>query len=687
MWGGMRNLGRKPIAGKELRMMLRYIRVLGILALAAAVTITPVAPAFGQQMGQQTQQQGQQTTQQQSQGQTQPPPPTDQRKVSDEAPREYSKGKIPVPNLLAPYSSVNIPMPNLSNSARLQQFIRDGKLYLSLQDCLALALENNLDIAVQKYLPWIADTTILSALAGNGVLSFDPKVTATSNISHSVQPVSNPFLTGAGTGLSSVTSHSDTANFTYNQGFSPGTNFSVFMNNTHSSSSSKAFTFNPSVQSSLTVQVQQALLNGFGILPNTKFILIARNNRQISDLQFQQLVITTITNVQNDYWNYVFAIQSIVAAQESLTLAQQLYDNNKKQAEIGTMAPLDVTTAKAQVASATTAVIQAQTARRQSEVVLLSVITKNPLSGGLSNLEIVPTDNTFIPNVVEDIPLDQAVREALTNRPDYKQFQITLNSDDINIRASRNALLPTLNVTGQYGWTSLAGHQTITSGGAVIPGLFVANLNSPIVNAGGTPTPNQFVGIPATTPIVQTTQITGLTDAFNQIGTNQFPSYLLGFNLTIPIRNRAAQATNIAAILQQREDTTNLQRQQNLIVVDVHQAQIQLDQARATLNSAISAKGLQEESLAAELKKLNLGASTQFQVIQIQNSLAFALNSEVQARVALVEAKVNFDRALGRTLQVNNIQISEVGISSPLRDTLIPGTKSNGDLVADNPNH
>ena len=667
--------------------MLRYIRVLGILALAAAVTITPVAPAFGQQMGQQTQQQGQQTTQQQSQGQTQPPPPTDQRKVSDEAPREYSKGKIPVPNLLAPYSSVNIPMPNLSNSARLQQFIRDGKLYLSLQDCLALALENNLDIAVQKYLPWIADTTILSALAGNGVLSFDPKVTATSNISHSVQPVSNPFLTGAGTGLSSVTSHSDTANFTYNQGFSPGTNFSVFMNNTHSSSSSKAFTFNPSVQSSLTVQVQQALLNGFGILPNTKFILIARNNRQISDLQFQQLVITTITNVQNDYWNYVFAIQSIVAAQESLTLAQQLYDNNKKQAEIGTMAPLDVTTAKAQVASATTAVIQAQTARRQSEVVLLSVITKNPLSGGLSNLEIVPTDNTFIPNVVEDIPLDQAVREALTNRPDYKQFQITLNSDDINIRASRNALLPTLNVTGQYGWTSLAGHQTITSGGAVIPGLFVANLNSPIVNAGGTPTPNQFVGIPATTPIVQTTQITGLTDAFNQIGTNQFPSYLLGFNLTIPIRNRAAQATNIAAILQQREDTTNLQRQQNLIVVDVHQAQIQLDQARATLNSAISAKGLQEESLAAELKKLNLGASTQFQVIQIQNSLAFALNSEVQARVALVEAKVNFDRALGRTLQVNNIQISEVGISSPLRDTLIPGTKSNGDLVADNPNH
>jgi outer membrane protein len=671
-------------------MMLRYMRVLGILALAVAVTISPVAPAYGQQgqqQGQQTtQQQGQQTTQQQSQGQAQPPPPPDQRKVSDEAPREYSKGKRPVPNLLAPYSQLNIPMPNLSNSARLQQFIHDGKLNLSLQDCLALALENNLDIAVQKYLPWIADTNILSALSGQGtLLNFDPRLTANTSFANSVQPVVNPFLSGAGTALSSVTSHQDQANFVYNQGFSPGTNFTVTMNNSHTSSPVNSF--NPAVQSSLTVQVQQALLNGFGILPNTRFIRIARNNRQISDLQFQQLVITTITNVQNDYWTYVFTIQSIVAAEESLTLAKNLYENNKKQAEIGTMAPLDVTTAQAQVASAETAVIQAQTARRQSEVVLLSVITKNPLAQGLSNLEIVPTDNTFIPQVVEDIALDQAVREALTNRPDYKQFQITLNSDDINIRVSRNALLPTLNATGQYGWTSLAGHQKLNTGGTVIPGVFVANLNDPIVNAGGTPIPNTFLGVPATTPVFPTTVVTGLTDAFNQIGTNQFPNYLLGFNLIIPIRNRAAQATNIAAILQQREDTTNLQRQQNLIVVDVHQAQIQLEQARATLTSAIEAKKLQEESLSAELKKLNLGASTQFQVIQIQNSLAVALNSEVQARVALVVAKVNFDRALGRTLQVNNIQIADAGKVSPLRDTLIPGTRSNGDLVVDNPNH
>ncbi len=670
-------------------MMLKYMHVLGILALVLAVTISPVAPVYGQQMGQQQgQQTGQQQTQGQSQQQTQPPPPPEPKKITDEAPREYSKGKRPFPNMLAPYSALNVPMPNLSNSARLQQFIKDGKLSLSLQDCVALALENNLDIAVQTYLPWIADTNILSALSGSGtLLNFDPRFTGTTSFGNSSTPVSNPFLSGAQAGLTSVTSHTDTANFSYNQGFSPGTNFTVTMNNTHQTSNSSAFTFNPAISSTLTVTVTQALLNGFGILPNTRFIRIARNNRAISDLQFRQLVITTINAVEDDYWNYVFTIQSIAAAQESLQLAESLYENNKKQAEIGTMAPLDVTTAKAAVASAQTAVIQAQTAKRQAEVVLLSVITKNPLAQGLSNLEIVPTDNTFIPEVVEDIPLDQAVREALASRPDYKQFQITLDSDDINVRASHNNLLPTLNVTGQYGWAGLAGHQTLTTGGTVIPGLFVADLNNPIVNSAGTPTPNEFVGAPATTPLVTTTGITGLGDVFSQIGSNQFPSYLLAFNLVVPIRNRAAQAANIAAILQHREDTVNLQRQQNLIVVDVHQAQIQLEQARATLTSAISASELQQESLAAELKKLNLGASTQFNVLQDQSNLAAALNTEVQARVGLVVAKVNFDRALGRTLTVNNIQIADAGKASPLRDTLIPGTHANGDLISDVPNH
>lgn len=670
-------------------MMLRYLRVFGTLALVLAVIISPVAPAYGQQQGTVQQQTGQQQTPPPKPEQTEPPPPSTPSKITDKSPSEYSGGKKAFPNMLLPYSELNIAAPDLSNSAHLQQFIQDGKLMLSLQDCVALALANNLDIAVQRYLPWIADTNILSALSGaNTNLAFDPQFRGSTSFGNSSTPVSNPFLSGANSGLSAVTEHTDTANFSYTQGFYPGTSFSVTMNNTHLSSNSSAFTFNPSVQSTLTVAATQELLNGFGLLPNMRYILIARKNRSITDLQFQQLVITTITAVEDDYWNYVYTIKAIAVAQESVTAAQTLYDSNQKQEQIGTMAPLDVITAKAQVATATTQLIQAQTQKRQAEVVLLSVITKNPLAPNLSKIEIVPTDDTFIPNVVENIPLDAAVKEALTNRPDYRVYPINLDVDDINVRATHNALLPTFNVSGQYGWTGLAGHQTVSTGGATIPGEFVADLNDPIVNSAGTPVPNTFVGMPATTPIVSTTKITGLTDVFSQIGSNEFPSYLLGFSLIVPIRNRAAQAANIAAILQQREDTVQLQRQQNAVVVDVHTAQIQLEQARASLASAIQSTALEKESYEDEVKKLQLGTSSNLLVIQALNAYTTADGVEAQARVTLVEAKVNFDRAMGRLLNVNNIQISDHVRPSTLHNSpLIPGTRANGDLLTDGPVH
>jgi outer membrane protein TolC len=661
--------------------------VFGILAVAIAVTISPVAPAFGQPQG--TMQQGaQQPGQAQPQQGTQPPAPAQPKKISDQAPIQYSRGKKAFPNMLLPYSELNIAPPDLNNTPDLQQFIHDGKLNLGLQDCVALALENNLDIAVQRYLPWIADTSILNALSGTGTnLAFDPVFRGTTQFGNSATPVSNPFLSGAQAGLSAVTTHTDIADFSYNQGFYPGTSLTVTMNNTHQSSNSTAFTFNPSVQSTLTVAVTQELLNGFGILPNKRFILVAQNSRKISDLQFQQLVITTITSVEDDYWNYVYTIKAIDVAQQSLTAAQTLYDSNVKQEKIGTMAPLDVITAKAQVATANTQLIQAQTQKRQAEVVLLSVVTKNPLAQGLSKLEIIPTDDTYIPEIVENIPLDAAVKEALATRPDYKQYPITLDSDSINMRAAKNALLPTLNVTGQYGWTGLAGHQTQTSGGTVIPGEFVANLNDPIVNSAGTPVPNTFVGTPATTPIISTTNVTGLTDVFSQIGSNQFPSYFLGFSLIVPIRNRAAQANSIAAILQQREDTVQLQRQQNIVVIDVHTAQIQLEQARAALESAIQTTELEKESYEAEQKKLQLGTSSNLLVIQALNAYTLAGGVEAQARVTLVEAKVNFDRAMGRLFSVNNIQISERVKHAPAKDSLIPGTRANGDLLMDGSIH
>lgn len=662
--------------------MLRYMRTFGVLLLAFAVTIGPVAPAFGQ--AQQGQAQQQTTPPAAAQAQNAPPAPAQPKKITDQAPPEYTKGKAAFPNLLGPYSPLHVAQPSFKNSDHLSQFVKDGKLSLSLQDCVALALENSIDIDVQRYAPWIADTAILSALSGAGTAySYDPILSLSSRAATTNSPVENPLLVGlSGTGLSAITSHSVTGNISYTQGFATGTNLSITQTNTRASSAGENV-FNPSVTSGMTIQVTQQLLNGFGLVPNMRGIRIARNNEKISELAFQQQVITTVTTVQGDYWNLVEAIQNISVANQAVAAAQSLYDSNKKQADIGTMAPLDVTTAKAQLATQQTALIQAQTARRQAEVVLLAAVTKDPLSAVGMNTEIVPTDSTYVPEEVEKIPLDQAVREALANRPDYKEFQAALKNDDINIRADRNALLPTLSVTGQYGWSGLAGVKTNPS---TPNGTFIANTNSPIVTSTGALT-GDFNAIELSTPAATPTTSTGLGNALDEIFTNQFPTYGLSVNLTVPIRNRAAQSASIGAILTQRQDQTKLQQEQNVIVVAVREAQIALEQARATLTSAIQSRELQQESYDAEVKKLNLGVATALDVVTAQNTLVSAAGAEVQARVNLVIAKVNFDSAMGRTFQVNNITLAGEKSGNPVvtREPLIPGTRADGSLVKSEP--
>lgn len=659
--------------------MFRYIRTFGVLALMFAVTLAPVAPAFAQS-------QGQALPPAKDPTQGQPPPPAQPKKVDDQGRREYTHGNPAFPNLLAPYTPLHIADPDLKNTAHLQQFMKDGKLYLSVQDVVALALENDLDIAVQSYAPWIADTNILSAASGVGTrYSFDPTLTLASGVSHSNLPVSNPF-TVTNSGVSAFTSHSINGNLTYAQGFDTGTQLTITQNNSRTSTSANSTTFNPQVQSSMTVQVTQQLLNGFGRLPNTRFIKVARNNQKISDLAFKQQIITSVTQVQIQYWELVFAIQNVTVAQHAVDLATRLYSDNKKQVEIGTLAPLDVTNAQAQVSTANQTLIQAQTTLLQDQLALLSLITKDPLGPFQNHVEIVPTDSTYSPANVEDMPLDQAVREALANRPDYNESQINLNSDDLNIRALRNGLLPTLSLTGQYSWQGLAGVKNNSS--TVIPGVFVANLNSPIVGANGVPIPGEFNAIPATTPPATPTTSTGLGDTLNQIFSNQFPGYAMQFNFIVPIRNRSAQSASIAAMLTQKQDLTRLQQQQNVIVVAIRNAQIQLIQARAALAAATQSRVLEEQTIDADQKKLQLGATTPFQVIQDQRDLANAAGAEARALVNLVEAKVNFDNAMGRTLQVNNIQVSaSKGNGSNMgKDTLIPGTHADGSLVIDDHN-
>jgi outer membrane protein TolC len=563
--------------------------------------------------------------------------------------------------------------------------IKDGQIQLSLQDAIELALENNLDIAIQRYNPWIAETNILKAKGGASFalgniapIAFDPLVTANTTMSNDYIPVNNPFLAGSGTSLSAIAAHQTTMNFGYAQGFATGTNFSLTFDNTRQSSNLAENAFNPSVQSTLTVAITQQLLQGFGILVNTRSIRIEKLNKQYTDAQFLQQVITSITAVENAYWELAYSRENVKVGQQSVVLAQQLYDDNKKQVEIGTMAPLDVVQAEANVATAQQTLINDQTLQLQDQTNLIYLITKNANDAAVLDAEIVPTD-TLSPSLTQPVPtLDDAVRRALGERPDVQQAQFTVQEDEINVKSTHNALLPILELTGSYSTTGLAGNSTSITN---TPTAFAPILSDPIVNAAGTPIPNEYVPTPIAFTTTSTSSASGINDAFDEFVHNEFPDYTLAISLQIPILNRQAQGDAARALLIKRQDETRLQQTDNGVLVAVRNALIAVVQGKAAVQAAQKTRDLDQQTLDAEEKKLKLGASTIFNVVTDQTTLATAASAEVRALANLVEAEVNLDAAMATTLDTNHITVASARTGVVPHDNLIPGTTPDGQIL------
>jgi outer membrane protein len=638
-------------------MIGRFCRFSFALFLALLTGLAPVAPAFAQQQGDAT-------------PPAQPQPASRAIPVSNQ---DYTYGKRWFPNIIAPYTPTAVPEPVLTNAPRIEQKVKDGKLSISLQDAVDLALQNNLAIVISRYTPWIAEANILRTLSGGAPfsgtvtglgtipsLNFDPQVTSTFSMDQKSVTVNNGLTAGTGTGtdvLSQLNTHTTIADLAYTQGFHTGTSFSATFNNTRGSSSSASNFFSPFVQSNMIFSASQQLLNGFGLLANEHYIRIAKVNKSIADQTLAQQVITSITAVGNAYWELVFARGNVDVAREEIALADKTYSDNKKQVDVGTLAPLEIVQAEAQVATAQQALIVAQTTVLQDQLTLLNLIAKDPNSPSLRTVEIVPADKADVaPPEVEKLPLEDLIKEAITKRPDVLQAGLQIKGDDINVRATKNALLPVLTLSGEYATEGLAGNRVVTSCTPVAP---------------------------ATTCTIPAPIYTGLGTSLNQEFTGAYPEYNAQLSLTIPIRNRAAQANNVIAILSERSDEANYSQVVNNAAIDVHNAQITLEQARITLDAAVKTRDLDQQTLDAEQKKYQVGASTLFNIVSDQNTLAAAESAEVRARVNLVEGKVNFDRAMARTLEVYNITIADAQSGHPAKDTLIPGTSVTGQLFVD----
>lgn len=578
------------------------------------------------------------------------------------------------------YTPFDVAPINLANSPRLEYLIRAGNIYLSLQDAIALALENNLDIEVQRYGPRLAEANLLRAQAGgllrgqtqsvsagpaSAVSQLNGGSTSFTNSANSIGASSNgTIITSTGTSLpnldpvfftnynwahstnlqsSSFASGTPTQIFNagntsvgIQQGFLSGTTATLGYTSQNIASNNVRSEINPVRTGNVNLQVTQRLLQGFGFAVNSRNIRIAKNSIRLNDLVFKQQVIAIVSSVINLYTDLVSFNENVKVNRQALALNEKLYSDNKKQVEIGTLAPIEIVKAEAEVASSQNALTQSETQVLQQETILKNALSRTGVaSPSVAEARIIPTDNLSIPDVEQITPIQDLVALALANRPEIAQTEVNIENTRIQLQGTKSQLRPSLDLVGSMQNNGIAGS----------PNTVVAPID-----------PN--TGMPILR-IANPAFLGGFGNLFDQILSRNYPNYSVGFQLNIPLRNRSAQADLLNDQLSLRQGQLNQRKQINQVRVDVQNAVIGLQQSRSQHQSAQKSRILQEQTLDAEQKKYALGASTIFFVIQAQRDLAQAKASEVSALSTYNRAKVSLYSATGQTLERYNVTLDE----------------------------
>jgi outer membrane protein len=585
-----------------------------------------------------------------------------------------------------PYRAKPVAPIVLENSNRIERLMRAGQLYLSLDDAIALALENNLDVELQRLSPAIADTDVLRARGGGllrgitltsmqtpvgvggpaspllnsatpgftvsssiaanvtgaaflstsqsslsitpGTLSngpalpvFDPSLVGSLNWQHQSTPQSNPFATGADV----LVARGLTSNVSLVQGFSPGTQLGANFSGVSQDNNSLRSTLNPYKTSALGLTLTQPLLRGFGARMNRRFIRIAQNNRKVTDLVFRQQAIDTVSGVIRLYYDLVSLNEDVRVKRQTMDLAKKLYDDNKVQVEQGTMAPIELVRAQALIAASQQDLANSEGLEREQELIVKTVLTRRGTADpALREAHVIPT--TPMPALAAEPvqPVQDLLALAFKNRPDIAAAGLQLTNTEIALEGSRNNLRPDLSFVASATNSGLAGQP----------------------NPLGTTDPSQaFIG--------------GFGGTLEQIFRRNYPTYGVGIQLTLPLRNRVAQADYVRDELQHRQTEIRRQQLDNQARLEVEDALISLERSRAAYAAAVDSTRYQEQSLAAEQEKYAVGLSTTFLIIQYQSQLAQARSTEVAARGAYAKAQAVLDRAVGLTLDHNNVSVED----------------------------
>jgi outer membrane protein TolC len=605
-----------------------------------------------------------------------------------------------------PYTPHLISGISFADSGRIDKLMRAGNIYLSLRDAIALALENNLDIEVARVQPKLNLTNLQRASAGQLLRNLNTNITSgPSSASLGVLASNSVGSTGGGAGSGSSNSgvlsgvnvqlagsaipNIDPTFFTsfsaahqtaietttaitgttalvtqyknwvmgVQESFWTGTTVQLFQSSTFGlNQNATTALFNPVDQGSLNLSITQNLLNGFGIKVNKRALNVAKNNLRVSDLQFKQQVIATVANVVNLYWDLVSFNDDLRVKQHTLELDTTLFNDNKRRAELGSIAPIDTIQAEAEQKSAEQDVVAQETQVLQQEMILKSVLTRSGLDNpALVAARIVPTDHIDMPAQEPVIPVQDLVAEAIRNRPEIESNTISLENARLNMLGTKNNMLPTLSAQASF---SNSGQAGTVSGNAVVP-IFGSN--------------GQIIGYRPLTPAdVNNFFLGGYGSVLAQMFGRNFPNYSAQVNLTIPLRNRATQADFITDELNYRQSEIQDKQLHNNIKLNVINAYTALRQARASYETAVVARRLQDQTLAGTRRKYELGTSTITDVVVAQRDANTRQLAEVDARRQYAGARNSLRQQMGTILDDYNVDIGEAKTGLVKREADIP---------------
>jgi outer membrane protein TolC len=575
-------------------------------------------------------------------------------------------------NPLDAYRASTVPSLDLTNSPRLDSLIRDGKLYISLKDAVALALENNLDLAYFRYNLPIAQADLARTKAGgqaNGVntsisqgtqggfsssgvgggggsssgsvaagagglvqstlgngapiSSFDPQVAVRGFVDHTTLVQINTIQSG----VPILKNNTIEVLSSYSQAYPLGTNFTVTDYGFRSTTNSVYNILSPQLTANFNFQINQPLLQGFGLATNERFIHLAKQNLQLTDLGFRAQVIATISQVENIYWDMVNAYQDSQVKERSLAYANEILSDDQKQLELNSIPAIQVLKDQAAVASAEGDLTVSRTTLKLNELLIKNALTKTITDPALAEMPVVPLDLKGSPDPNETKPVEQIISEAEKNRPDVSEDQISLQIAENNLKTIKNELLPSLSVYGLYDGAGFAGE--------VNP-----NCQLPAGEC-NTTLPKGFAG--------------ALQNTFNYSS----PEYQVGFSLVITLRNRVAKADQFRAVLDVRQRELTFEQQKKQILLDVRNSQYALQQARARVDAAQKAQDLAQKTFDIAKQEQKLGALSTYDTLTSEQALAVSESSLIVAQAAYEKAKVNIDQSTGSTLDRTGVSIDD----------------------------